>query len=441
MMAPSGKTPKAKKTFVKVERQPEAEKKKIEDKKNSRAGGFLRPANVDMDGEGFYDFYAVAVGRKPGIYSHWDEAKAQITGFPGCKHDKFMKRSDAIDFMKANGIPEFEIRLFRKSFKPSPTFNPNPTATFNQEFKAFAASQKLNEDQKRTAKITTIMTDLIAHYLPEGIAPDQEDEEGEVDLTDRQMLKIYRGMCRSVNKPIHDTINQCLRELNRKPYTNILDFLDSFRLGGVVRTFPDWSEFRRYTKKGRCIDVKYARRNEFLAPLLQDLDQGPGAVDPIEVRKAFQAKKAALKRRRVEESLAAILEESSCVPKISLSPPPSDFSPTSSRSSTPELVFSTPDSSRKDSETSEHDTSWKTTILASAIASTPQEPAVFITPARQTGLLDFSVGDEPPQSSQMEERHYSSTAPVLGKRTRDSSSGVETIQKRTRMTRSQGVVP
>uniref|UniRef100_T1J8V2 Ribonuclease H1 n=1 Tax=Strigamia maritima TaxID=126957 RepID=T1J8V2_STRMM len=51
-------------------------------------------------------FYAVAKGRKIGIYHTWDECKSQTEGYPGCKFKKFACKADATDF-----INEFQADL------------------------------------------------------------------------------------------------------------------------------------------------------------------------------------------------------------------------------------------------------------------------------------------------------------------------------------------
>jgi ribonuclease HI len=43
-------------------------------------------------------FYAVRVGKTPGIYNTWDECKTQVMGFKGAIYKKFMKQSDAQKF-------------------------------------------------------------------------------------------------------------------------------------------------------------------------------------------------------------------------------------------------------------------------------------------------------------------------------------------------------
>lgn len=43
-------------------------------------------------------YYAVAVGREPGIYNTWEECRSQIHGFPGAKFKKFGSLVDAERF-------------------------------------------------------------------------------------------------------------------------------------------------------------------------------------------------------------------------------------------------------------------------------------------------------------------------------------------------------
>lgn len=45
-------------------------------------------------------FYAIASGRKPGIYDNWPAAQAQVTGYPGAKFKGFPSRAEAEVWMK-----------------------------------------------------------------------------------------------------------------------------------------------------------------------------------------------------------------------------------------------------------------------------------------------------------------------------------------------------
>lgn len=44
-------------------------------------------------------FYAVQVGRKPGVYQSWDECKKQVIGFPGALYKGFATEQEAKDYV------------------------------------------------------------------------------------------------------------------------------------------------------------------------------------------------------------------------------------------------------------------------------------------------------------------------------------------------------
>jgi ribonuclease HI len=48
---------------------------------------------------------SVKVGRKPGVYKTWDECKAQVDGFQGCKHKKFPTQAEAQAFVSGTAPP------------------------------------------------------------------------------------------------------------------------------------------------------------------------------------------------------------------------------------------------------------------------------------------------------------------------------------------------
>lgn len=48
-------------------------------------------------------FYAVAVGRTPGVYKTWDECKREVAGVKNAKYKKFDNRKDADEFIKCLG--------------------------------------------------------------------------------------------------------------------------------------------------------------------------------------------------------------------------------------------------------------------------------------------------------------------------------------------------
>lgn len=48
-------------------------------------------------------FYAVRVGRTPGIYLSWDECKKNVDGFSGPVYKSFKTRAEAEEFMGSTG--------------------------------------------------------------------------------------------------------------------------------------------------------------------------------------------------------------------------------------------------------------------------------------------------------------------------------------------------
>ena len=44
-------------------------------------------------------FYAVRVGKQPGIYNSWDTARAQVDGYPNAKYKSFKTEAEAQAFM------------------------------------------------------------------------------------------------------------------------------------------------------------------------------------------------------------------------------------------------------------------------------------------------------------------------------------------------------
>ena len=49
-------------------------------------------------------FYAVKIGRKPGIYNSWDECKMQVDKFKGAVYKSFSNKEDALVFIEEKKI-------------------------------------------------------------------------------------------------------------------------------------------------------------------------------------------------------------------------------------------------------------------------------------------------------------------------------------------------
>ncbi|GAW22084.1 hypothetical protein ANO14919_116190 [Xylariales sp. No.14919] len=72
------------------------------------------PAAADEEDK----FYAVAVGREPGIYTDWDEASVAIKGWKAPKYKKFITRDEAVEFIRAHGNEEAQEWLLNEGAQP-----------------------------------------------------------------------------------------------------------------------------------------------------------------------------------------------------------------------------------------------------------------------------------------------------------------------------------
>ena len=46
------------------------------------------------------NYYAVRIGKTPGIYTDWEDCKAQVTGYKGAVFKGVEERKEAENFMK-----------------------------------------------------------------------------------------------------------------------------------------------------------------------------------------------------------------------------------------------------------------------------------------------------------------------------------------------------
>ncbi len=58
-------------------------------------------------------FYVVFAGREPGIYDNWDDAKAQVEGFPGAKYKSYDSCTDATLAFRRDGDAA-DVEIFRR---------------------------------------------------------------------------------------------------------------------------------------------------------------------------------------------------------------------------------------------------------------------------------------------------------------------------------------
>ncbi|KAF4973041.1 hypothetical protein FSARC_539 [Fusarium sarcochroum] len=115
-------------------------------KTQQEAQDFVDGKRVQSAANGPTKFYALAVGKQPGIYEDWGEVQSRIIGVSGPKYMKFSTRGDAEDYIREKGTQEtcdalglgskaeptqqYTGAAFEpvKETKPDSIQEPNPTA-------------------------------------------------------------------------------------------------------------------------------------------------------------------------------------------------------------------------------------------------------------------------------------------------------------------------
>ncbi|KAK5635242.1 hypothetical protein RRF57_010954 [Xylaria bambusicola] len=94
------------------------------------AEAFVAGRKTSAAADGEEKFYAVAVGRVPGVYTDWDEASLAIVGWKAPKYKKFLTRDEAIEFIRTYGNEEAQAWLLNESVEP-PSKRTKKTKTSN----------------------------------------------------------------------------------------------------------------------------------------------------------------------------------------------------------------------------------------------------------------------------------------------------------------------
>ncbi|KAF1993281.1 hypothetical protein P154DRAFT_527873 [Amniculicola lignicola CBS 123094] len=225
-------------------------------------------------------YYAVINGDQTGVYHKWygpggaaDASNGTLTPTKG-----FGSLAEAKVHLLNKGIDVARIQIFGSHFAQhlsNNEFEPDFTAPFNQEFQRFAKFKGIpfGSQEYRKERTAAIDNDLRTQFT-QGLPDSQNSEE-------ENQLRIFQAVCEEVGKTVHDSVEQCLRELkNGLPYINIINLLDCRRTGGKtgLEKFYDKADFIEYTKRpGNMVNLQYAKEDGILRALLQDLSSGGNA--------------------------------------------------------------------------------------------------------------------------------------------------------------------
>lgn len=246
-------------------------------------------------------FYAVARGRKPGIYHDWDGCREQVNGFSGARYKKFLSLAGAQEFCAVYGEGG-HFSLFK-----SEGFQPDEKASFSNEWARLSGSQGWARGtwQYQKQRAAALRNEIQKHFfasqsteLPvvkeeEGAgAPTVKKEEHEdagleaVSEFNQQRheaaleLLGFQSMCRAVGKNPGDTKEQC-ETILKSTLVNIVDLLNARRLGRDTTTLPwtDFDAFKAYTLNSyddKTIPCKEAKNDPILRCFLQNFSAARG---------------------------------------------------------------------------------------------------------------------------------------------------------------------
>lgn len=131
-------------------------------------------------------FYAVARGRKPGIYYTWAECCKQVDGFSGARYKKLKTLTEATEFCAVYGGGG-HFSLFT-----SEAFEPDNKASFSQEWARLSESQGWTRGTKHYSeqRACALRNELQSHFFasPSRDLPAIKSEESEEENVNLESL-------------------------------------------------------------------------------------------------------------------------------------------------------------------------------------------------------------------------------------------------------------
>ncbi|ORY68940.1 uncharacterized protein BCR38DRAFT_482414 [Pseudomassariella vexata] len=213
-----------------------------------------------------FSFYAVARGRRPGIYPDWDSCKAQVDKFKGNRYQGYNSMQEAEEYMRMYGASDCSSLVNR-----SQQAGPASSLPFRERWKPYpeiARSQRVKASSKAEYRKSRNK-----YYKKRSMAVVQEVIDLFFSDPDLGMLKCWQRLCRAVRIEPRDTENQCKADL-RGTLVNIFDLIEAVHENKPVPVWPleQWAEFKNYTRKpANYLSREIAKDNEILACFLQDL--------------------------------------------------------------------------------------------------------------------------------------------------------------------------
>lgn len=93
-------------------------------------------------------FYAVKIGRNPGIYSSAKEYELQIAGYPNSEHKKFKNKLDAYEYI----IRESNSNIDTEEISPIKNLNESPTSSIKSKKRELESDPTINSSESKKIK-------------------------------------------------------------------------------------------------------------------------------------------------------------------------------------------------------------------------------------------------------------------------------------------------
>lgn len=110
-------------------------------------------------------FYAVKVGRSPGIYTTWAECSSQVNGYSGSQFKSFKSLSEATNYLNSTS-PQTQINNYLPAINQPPQFN----------YSSLINSQKQTQAQTQTQFNNNSSIDTTCIYVDGGHNKETGDE-------------------------------------------------------------------------------------------------------------------------------------------------------------------------------------------------------------------------------------------------------------------------
>jgi viroplasmin and RNaseH domain-containing protein len=222
------------------------------------------------------NYYGVAGGPEPGVYSGWAKVQPAIHGHSSARYESFDTLVEAKAWLIDQGADASTSKISQSHFAQYPEFEPESNKPFDEEFKRLAQSQDWipNSQQYHEQRTLAIKEEIQNEYWEPAL---KEEELSQLTQEERKLkedewkIHGYQTLLREVNAEPRDTIAECVEAL-QNTLVNIVDLLDARRTGVKAEIFKCFQDFRRHTMKpGKRIHLDTAKKDEFLSTLLQKL--------------------------------------------------------------------------------------------------------------------------------------------------------------------------